>query len=174
MMEVLELRVAGLEQDVNAVRAQMSLLERTMASVGGIYFWTQRDYNNLLTQLATIQLQLNQVQASLQANKTSLTTTLQTQERKLMAALDDLQAQVQANTNLEQSAVTLIQGLAKQITDAVANNDSSALQALASQLNSSAAALGAAITANTPQAPADPNAPQVNPLHAGTAGAHGR
>lgn len=88
-----------------------------------------------------------------------------------MAALDDLQAQVQANTNLEQSAVTLIQGLAKQITDAVNSNDSSALQALAQQLNTSAAALGSAISANTP---ADPNAPQVNPLHAGAAGTHGR
>lgn len=147
-------------------------LEIDVANIGGMYFWTQRDYNNLLTQLATIQLQLNQMQSSLQANKASLTT-LQTQERSIMAALDDLQSQVTQNTSLEQSAITLIQGIAKQLQDAVANNDSSALQALAQQLNSSAAALGAAITANTPATP-DPNAPQVNPLHSGTAGAHGR
>lgn len=126
-----------------------------MANVGGIYFWTQRDYNNLMQLLYNMQSQLAHLQTSINI--------ILTQERNTMAALDDLQAQVQANTNLEQSAVTLIQGLAKQITDAVANNDSSALQALASQLNSSAAALGSAITANTPQAPADPNAPQVNP-----------
>lgn len=127
-----------------------------MANVGGIYFWTQRDYNNLMQLLYNMQSQLAHLQTSINI--------IVTQERNTMAALDDLQAQVQANTNLEQSAVTLIQGLAKQITDAVSNNDSSALQALASQLNSSAAALGSAITANTQQAPVDPNAPQVNPL----------
>jgi len=138
-----------------------------MANIGGVYFWTQRDYNNLLTQLSTIQLQLNQIQSSLQANKASLTTLL-TLEKTIMPALEDLQAQVTQNTNLEQSAITLIQGIAKQLQDAVANNDSSALQSLAQQLNSSAAALGAAITANTPAStqPTDPNAPQVNPLHA--------
>lgn len=83
-----------------------------------------------------------------------------------MSALDDLTAQVAANTSAEQSAVTLIQGLAQQIAAAVAGGDSAALEALAGQLNSSAAALGAAITANTPATPAppDPNAPQVNPL----------
>lgn len=82
-----------------------------------------------------------------------------------MSALDDLSSAVQATQNLEQSAVTLIQGLAKQITDAVASNDSAALTALAAQLNSSAAELAAAVTANTPAAPpTDPNAPQINPL----------
>ena len=153
-----------------SLRLRPGVLEIDVANIGGVYFWTQRDFNNLMQQIAALQLQLNQIQSNLQANKTSLTTTLQTTERKLMAALDDLQAQVQANTNLEQSAVTLIQGLAKQITDAVNSNDSSALAALAQQLNTSAAALGSAIAANTP---ADPNAPQVNPLHASTAGAHG-
>lgn len=139
------------------MRLTIELEDADMANLGGIYFWTQRDYNNLMQLLYGMQSQLAGVQTSINI--------IVTQERNTMAALDDLQAQVQANTNLEQSAVTLIQGLAKQITDAVANNDSSALQALASQLNSSAAALGAAITANTPQAPApDPNAPQVNPL----------
>jgi hypothetical protein len=76
-------------------------------------------------------------------------------EEQHMSALDDLTAQVQANTNLEQSAVQAIQGIAKQLQDALTNNDSAALTALAQQLNASAAALGTAITANTPQ---------VNPL----------
>jgi chromosome segregation ATPase len=133
-------------------------LEINVANIGGIYFWTQSDYNNLLKQLSAIQLQLNQIQNSLQVQKVSLTT-LQTQESKIMAALDDLTAQVTQNTSLEQSAITLIQGIAKQLQDAVTNNDSSALAALAQQLNTSAAALGAAITANTPQAPAPTPAP---------------
>jgi uncharacterized phage infection (PIP) family protein YhgE len=142
-----------------------------MANLGGIYFWTQRDYNSLVQQLATLQSSVN----SLSTIVTLLTNRVQssfaqitTEESKIMAALDDLQTQVAQNTSLEQSAVTLIQGIAKQLQDAVENNDSSALQALASQLNTSAAALGAAITANTTPAPTpaptpDPNAPQVNP-----------
>ena len=130
-----------------------------MANVGGIYFWTQHDYNTLMQLLYNMQSQLAHVQASISS--------ILTQERNTMAALDDLTAQVAANTSAEQSAVTLIQGLAAQIAAAVTNNDSAALEALAGQLNSSAAALGAAITANTPASPApDPNAPQVTPQSA--------
>jgi hypothetical protein len=73
-----------------------------------------------------------------------------------MSALSDLQAQVAANTSVEASAVTLIQGLAAQIATAAAASDTAALQALSSQLNSSASALAAAITANTPAAPPAP------------------
>jgi chromosome segregation ATPase len=137
-------------------------------NIGGLYVWSQRDFNSLMSQLATIQsnieallgrvgglqamqgvLQgnLQAVQASVQSNLNKLTT----MEAQHMSALDDLTAQVQANTNLEQSAVQAIQGIAKQLQDALTNNDSAALQALAQQLNSSAAALGSAITANTPQ-----------------------
>lgn len=76
-----------------------------------------------------------------------------------MSALTDLQAQVAANTSVEASAVTLIQGLAAQIAAAVGANDTAALQALSSQLNSSATALAAAVTANTQTAPPAPPAP---------------
>ena len=142
----------------------LELEDADMASLGGIYFWTQHDYNNLLQSLADIQHRLATIQA-LQVQSQASLKTIQTQESKIMPALDDLQAQVAQNTNLEQSAVTLIQGIAKQLADAVENNDSAALTALAGQLNTSAAALGAAISANTPAAaPVDPNAPQINPL----------
>jgi predicted chitinase len=66
-------------------------------------------------------------------------------------ALAALQAQVAQNTTIEASAVTLIQGLAAQI--AAAGTDSAALAALTTNLNASATALAAAITANTPAAP---------------------
>lgn len=69
-----------------------------------------------------------------------------------MAALDDLTAQVAANTTVEQSAITLIQGLAAQL--AAAGTDPAKLAALTSSLKTSADALAAAITANTPHAPA--------------------
>ena len=69
-----------------------------------------------------------------------------------MADLTALTAQVAATTTVEQSAITLIQGLAAQI--AAAGTDPAALAALTTSLNTSATALSAAITANTPAAPA--------------------
>ena len=64
--------------------------------------------------------------------------------------LANLQAQVQANTDVESSAITLIQGIAAQL--AAAKNDPVRIQALSTQLKTSADALGAAIVANTPAA----------------------
>ena len=71
-----------------------------------------------------------------------------------MSALDDLSAQVRENTNLENSAMRLIEGIAKQLAEAINNDDSEAIQALATQLQTSASGLAAAIAANT----------QVDPL----------
>ena len=67
-----------------------------------------------------------------------------------MSALSDLQAQVAQNTDAEQSAVTLIQGLADQLAKAVASDDTAALQQLSGQLSASVAPLAAAIVASTP------------------------
>ena len=77
---------------------------------------------------------------------------LTTQGTTIMSALDNLTAQVTSVASLEQSAVTMIQGLAQQIKGAA--NDPAAIQALADQLSASAAPLAAAIAANTPAAPA--------------------
>lgn len=68
-----------------------------------------------------------------------------------MAALDDLTAQVTENTTLEGSAIQLIQNIAAAL--AAAGTDPAKLAALQSQLKTSADALAAAITANTPAAP---------------------
>lgn len=65
------------------------------------------------------------------------------------ADLTVLSAQVQANTDVEASAVQLIEGLAAQI--ASLKNDPVALQALADKLKASSDALAAAVVANTPQ-----------------------
>lgn len=70
----------------------------------------------------------------------------------IMALLDALTSQVAQNVSVEQSAVTLIQGLAAQI--AAAGTDPAALAALQTQLNTSATALAAAVAANTPAASA--------------------
>lgn len=72
-------------------------------------------------------------------------------ENKIMTDLTALTTQVAQNTAVEASAVTLIQGLAAQL--AANATDPVAIAALATQLNTSATALAAAITANTPVAP---------------------
>lgn len=64
--------------------------------------------------------------------------------------LDALTVQVAANTTVEESAVTLLNGLAAQIQ--ALKNDPVALQALATSLKGSGDDLAAAITANTPAA----------------------
>lgn len=82
----------------------------------------------------------------------SMLQNIQRKEVKVTMTLDELQAQVKANTDVESSAITLINGLAAQIT---ANaNDPVKVQAMADQLKASATALSQAITANTPAAPA--------------------
>ena len=73
-------------------------------------------------------------------------------EIKMSAELDALRAQVAQNATVEASAVALIQGLAKQLQDAIANDDKAALHDLASSLQVSATDLAKAITDNTPQA----------------------
>lgn len=74
-------------------------------------------------------------------------------EEVQMSTLDDLTAQVQKNSDVEESAVLLIQGIAKQLADAIAAGNPAALTALQAQLSKSADDLAAAITANTPAAP---------------------
>lgn len=106
-----------------------------------LFFWTKADYQALMTLLV-------QILAQAQKNEAMLNRLLK-QERDVMSALDDLQNQVRQNTDLEQSAIQLIQGIAQKLQEAVNNNDSAALNQLAQQLQSSAAALGSAITANT-------------------------
>lgn len=74
----------------------------------------------------------------------------------MSAALDSLTAQVAQNTTVEESAVTLINGLAAQIT--AAGTDPVALAALTTNLNKSASDLAAAVAANTPATPPSPSA----------------
>ncbi len=78
---------------------------------------------------------------------------VQRKEEAMGEELDALTAQVTANESLEQSAITLIEGIAAQLTGA--KEDPAKVQALSDSLKTSAAALSAAIAANTP-APAAP------------------
>lgn len=76
---------------------------------------------------------------------------------KMNQALVDLQAAVAAEDTVIDSAVTLIQGIPALI--AAAGTDPAALAALSADINTKAAALAAAVTANTPAAPAPAPAP---------------
>jgi uncharacterized protein YoxC len=76
---------------------------------------------------------------------------VQTGQVKQMAAIDDLTAQVAANTSAEDSAVTLLNELAAML--AAAGTDPAKLAALQTDLKTHADALAAAIVANTPAAP---------------------
>jgi len=93
--------------------------------------------------------------ARLDALEKKLDQILANQKEELMD-LTALTAQVTQNTTVEQSAITLIQGLAAQLVSNA--NDPAAIAALAAQLNTSATALAAAVTANTPAAPTAPTA----------------
>jgi len=73
-------------------------------------------------------------------------------EGYIVAELDDLQTQVAANTTLEESAVTLINGIAAKLAAAIAAGNPAALVSLKDSLVASAADLSAAIVANTPAA----------------------
>lgn len=64
--------------------------------------------------------------------------------------LDALTAQVAANTTIEESAITLIQGLKAKLD--AAGTDPAALKALSDSLGAEDQKLADAITANTPAA----------------------
>jgi uncharacterized membrane protein affecting hemolysin expression len=90
--------------------------------------------------------QLNRIEVKLDALLTKVTT----MSTQISANLQALMTQVAQNTSVEASAVTLIQGIASELSAALANSDDAALPALVTQLQNSAAALGAAVAANTP------------------------
>ena len=75
---------------------------------------------------------------------------LQQMESRLMALIDDLTAQVTANTDAEQSAVVLLGKLHDLLV--AAGTDPAKLQAIKDTLKTSADALAAAVVANTPAA----------------------
>lgn len=67
-----------------------------------------------------------------------------------MATLDQLTADVAADTNAVNSAITLLTNLAQALKDA--GTDPVALKALTDTLEANTAALSAAVVANTPAA----------------------
>lgn len=79
-----------------------------------------------------------------------LTTVLQ-KENTIMAAIDDLQADVTAEDTVIDSAVTLLNGLSAAL--AAAGTDPAKLAALRTDIQNKTQGLAAAVAANTPAAP---------------------
>jgi hypothetical protein len=77
------------------------------------------------------------------------------------SALADLQAQVAQSTSVEQSALTLINGLVAELT--AAGNNPAAIEAAVTQLKNSASTLAAAVAANTTPAPTPTPTPTPTP-----------
>lgn len=84
------------------------------------------------------------------------------QELHMSKEMDDLVAEVQADTDATNAVNTLLTSLEQQIKDA--GTDTAKLADLTKQLAANRAILSAAVTANTPAAtPIDPNAPATLP-----------
>ena len=94
--------------------------------------------------------QLDRIEASLKKLE-NLLFAIATTEKEEAMTLAQLKVQVEKNTAIEESAVSLINGIAQQLKNAA--NDPAAIQALADELTQSGTDLAAAITANTPAAP---------------------
>jgi hypothetical protein len=76
---------------------------------------------------------------------------LKTQGDLLMSKIDDLTAAVAAEKTVEDSAVTLLQGLSAQLSAALASTTpDTAVQAVIDSINANATGLASAVTANTP------------------------
>jgi uncharacterized membrane protein affecting hemolysin expression len=94
--------------------------------------------------------QLDGIATGLSAQIEHLKGELLQQMADIKAALENLTAKVQANTDVEESAITLIKGLAAQLKDMAENGvTADELNALADQVSGEAAKLGAAVVENT-------------------------
>jgi hypothetical protein len=89
------------------------------------------------------------------------------QGAKIMALLDTLTAEVKKNSDVEDSAVLLLQGLKQKLDDAIASGNPAALQTLSDQLGAQTQKLADAVSANTPaNAPIPAPTPSVPPTPA--------
>lgn len=64
--------------------------------------------------------------------------------------LENLKAEVEANTEVTASAVALLTGLKEKLDAAIASGDPAQLKALSDELGSNTEALSQAVSANTP------------------------
>ena len=101
--------------------------------------------NNIIVDSKGIHKKLDKILKGIELLKKGIT--------HMSLELDDLEIAVKENTDLDDSIVTLVNGLATQV--AALKNDPVKLQALAVSLRAKSAAIAAAILANTEAAPTE-------------------
>jgi hypothetical protein len=79
----------------------------------------------------------------------------------IMATLQDVQTATAAEDTVIDSAIVLLNGLAAQVAALTPNQ--AAIDALAADISAKTASLAAAVTANTPNPPAQPTVAVVDP-----------
>lgn len=107
----------------------------------------------LRSMVSGLHVRLDRIERAITANTVNDIIT----REALMADFTDLTAEVEANGNAVDSAVTLLDALSAQLTDAA--DDPAEIRAIADQLNAQSSTLAAAVAANTPAAtdtPAEP------------------
>jgi cell division septum initiation protein DivIVA len=120
-------------------------------------WWRRSRCGDLRCQLAelrdSLQDEFTAVRAQLEMVSAKLDGLKQGQETQ-MAAIDDLETEVKANGDAEDSAITLLNGLHQQLQDALNSGDPARIQAAVQALHDKRDALAAAVVANTPAATA--------------------
>lgn len=71
-------------------------------------------------------------------------------EEIIMATIQELTLAVDRNTAVDDSVITLLQGIVQQLKDAQASNDPAAIDALIVKLDANTQKMADAVTANTP------------------------
>lgn len=69
---------------------------------------------------------------------------------KLMATMQELKAAVERNTSIDDSVLTLLEGISQQLKDAQANDDPQAIQDIINQLDANTQKMTDAVSKNTP------------------------
>lgn len=69
---------------------------------------------------------------------------------RIMTKLDDLNAAVARNTAVDDSVITLLEGIVQQLKDANASSDPAAIDKLIAQLDANTQKMTDAVTRNTP------------------------
>lgn len=122
-------------------------------------FPARKRHSELLARLDGLSDQTTDVFTKLSDQIAAMTRAILTQGGGLAMTLDDIKAKVDAENTVIDSAVALLGGLSAKITElagevAAAGQDPAKLQALADEIDAKSAELAAAVTANTPAAPA--------------------
>jgi hypothetical protein len=81
-------------------------------------------------------------------------------QEMIMATIEELNAAVERNTSVDDSVLTMLQGVVQQLKEAQAQNNPQAIDAIIAKLDANTQKMTDAVTANTP---ADNPAPQPAP-----------